>query len=132
MFGHCLYNENEKKALKPSGCDVLCIDANALVYISLNHVVETNASIKDVETMERDILAALRGCLMKICQFCGNPNTIFVAFDGVAPWSKVNRQRYRRFEPQTDRKVKLRSNERWDKTAFTPGTSFMKKLDEHI
>jgi 5'-3' exoribonuclease 2 len=70
-----------------------------------------------------------------------NPKLVYLAIDGVAPCSKMNQQRLRRYKTILEReetnKIKDRCNETynkdfWDTNAISPGTEFMEKLSSKI
>lgn len=65
------------------------------------------------------------------------PSFTFIAFDGVAPVSKMEQQRNRRYKSwfETSIMSKIKNKEDTDKEPtciFTPGTEFMNKLSEKI
>lgn len=64
-------------------------------------------------------------------------NRVFIAFDGVAPVAKLNQQRDRRYKSyytsQIQRDIEGKSyKETWNTSAITPGTSFMKDLNDTV
>jgi 5'-3' exonuclease len=64
-------------------------------------------------------------------------DSVFIAFDGVAPVAKLSQQRDRRYKSwytsQIQRDLEGASyKESWNTSAITPGTEFMKKLNTHV
>ena len=62
---------------------------------------------------------------------------IFIAFDGVAPVAKLKQQRDRRFKSLYQNNIskallKTVGPDPWNTTAITPGTLFMKMLNERV
>jgi 5'-3' exonuclease len=67
-----------------------------------------------------------------------NPQTrVFIAFDGVAPVAKLSQQRDRRYKSwytaQIQRDIEGAGyKEAWNTSAITPGTNFMRQLNEEV
>tara|TARA_B100001540_G_scaffold317609_2_gene351570 strand:+ start:633 stop:2156 length:1524 start_codon:yes stop_codon:yes gene_type:complete len=60
-----------------------------------------------------------------------NPKKLHICTDGIAPLAKVIQQRKRRYL-STLRKKLDNENNNWDSNAITPGTNFMKKLNNYM
>jgi 5'-3' exonuclease len=61
-----------------------------------------------------------------------NPSeSIYIAFDGVPPFAKINQQKNRRYKSAYQNKI-FNKKIVWDTCAITPGTLFMTKLNEAI
>jgi 5'-3' exoribonuclease 1 len=111
----------------------LYLDSNSIIYDCLRSIKEKNIS----SNMFEEIL------VKKVCETIDKyvmtikPNkTLFIAFDGVAPFAKMEQQKNRRYKSSLDslimERLKINTEKNWDKTAITPGTKFMKKLNLKI
>ena len=108
------------------------LDSNSIVYDCLRNL-DFDIDKKSFE--ER----LIENVCIKINEYITliKPNQyVFIAFDGVAPVAKLEQQRTRRykssFETKLIKKLGKTDNKVWDKTAITPGTEFMTKLDKRI
>lgn len=97
-------------------CTLLLIDANSLIY---DAVYENSTNLK--ESVYQKIID-LRNKV--------SAQTVFVAFDGVAPLAKMKQQKQRRYKSFLMRTL-LKKNS-WNTNAITPGTPFMNELDDYL
>jgi len=110
---------NHFKIIKPQkniACALLLVDANSFIY---DAVYESASNIK--ERVYQKIID-LRNKL--------KADTVFVAFDGVAPLAKMKQQKQRRYKSYLLRTM-LKKNT-WNTNAITPGTPFMNDLDQYL
>jgi 5'-3' exonuclease len=111
----------------------LYLDCNSIIYDAVRTI--DFASLK-----ESDIDAIITAVCVKIDEYiyllkpCQN---VFIAFDGVAPVAKLDQQRSRRYKSLYQTTIsrsifKSVTADPWNTTAITPGTMFMKKLNDKI
>jgi len=127
-FSYVIKNHrNIVKRLRGSNINFhnLYMDCNSIVYDVVH-------SLDSIDENTDDII--IKMVLEKIDKyiFTVRPsNTIFIAFDGVAPFAKMEQQRTRRFKSWFMNKA-LNQNDKWNTAKITPGTEFMKKLTEKL
>ena len=122
-----------KLSANPINVDNLYLDCNSIIYdavykMKINVMTENAANqiiLKVVETIKEYIN------LLK------PKDKLIIAFDGVAPVAKLDQQRSRRFKSTyqntiTKSLLKNTDPDPWNTTAITPGTVFMKFLDDKI
>lgn len=90
--------------------DVFMIDFNCLIHRYLHD-----------DNPIQSVLDALETVLNTVC--CGKQ--IFLAMDGVVPYAKIVQQRYRRFRIKE-------GDSTFDRNQISPGTPYMKELEEGI
>lgn len=111
----------------------LYLDSNSIIYDCLRKIKEKNLTTNKFEDiLINDICLTIDSYVKSI-----KPDkTLFIAFDGVAPFAKMEQQKNRRYKSSLDiqimKHLKIQNNIGWDKTAITPGTKFMKKLNSRI
>jgi len=113
--------------------DNLYLDCNSIIYDVVHNIDFTKLDDTDVNTIIRNVLNKLDEY---ICELKPK-NNIFIAFDGVAPVAKLEQQRNRRYKSLYQNNIsksifKDSKPDPWNTTAITPGTLFMKKLNESI
>lgn len=113
----------------------LYMDCNSLIY----DAVKNNPTYDKGKSAEYE-KELIRMVCSKIDYYVSvlNPQTrVFIAFDGVAPVAKLSQQRDRRYKSwytaQIQRDIEGAGyKEAWNTSAITPGTNFMRRLNEEV
>jgi 5'-3' exonuclease len=113
----------------------LYMDCNSLIYdaVKNNPTYEKGRN----KEYERELIVAVCNKIDYYVSLLKPRDRVFVAFDGVAPVAKLSQQRDRRYKSwytgqiQRDIDGKL-YKETWNTSAITPGTKFMKDLNESV
>jgi 5'-3' exoribonuclease 1 len=112
----------------------LYLDCNSIIY----DVVHNTDFSKLVDT---DVNTIIKSVCSKIDEYIGlikPDNSVFIAFDGVAPVAKLEQQRSRRYKSAYQNFItktiynKVDATDPWNTTAITPGTKFMSHLNTSI
>ena len=107
----------------------LYLDSNSIIYDVVNSLMDDLTSVNII----KNVLIKIEN----IIQILQPTTLIYIAFDGVAPVAKLNQQRERRYkswyqgEIQSKLFNKVKKNA-WNTTAITPGTLFMKELNDKM
>ena len=122
-----------KLSSNPIKVDNLYLDCNSIIYDAVYKMEATvitenvcNLIISRVIQIIKDYIDTLKP-----------NNNVIIAFDGVAPVAKLEQQRSRRFKSLYQNSLsrsifKNTGPDPWNTTAITPGTVFMKELDEKV
>ena len=128
---------NEKKKDK---IDNLYLDSNSIIYDAFNN------NIKNNNLDESQLINAVCDKLIYYIKLIEPAKQVFIAFDGIAPLAKLNQQRNRRYMSILQKQLADESNDndnndnnndnndnnntksKWNTSAITPGTEFMKQL----
>lgn len=114
------------------------------LYLDLNGLIHTathnNDQILSYAQDELDVVVSMFAYIDHLISTIRPSQLLYLAVDGVPPRAKINQQRKRRFKAAMDLEkqlVKTDSEELSEKKAFdsnciTPGTEFMRKVDEGI
>ena len=111
----------------------LYLDCNSIIYDAVRNIDFTSLKESEVD-------AIIRAVCVKIDEYINllKPNkNVFIAFDGVAPFAKLEQQRNRRYKSLYQANISRSifnsvGTDPWNTTAITPGTIFMQKLNEKI
>jgi len=121
------YFENSLKV------DNLYLDCNSIIYDSYHKMDVTKIDESVASSIIRSVISKIEEYIhtIKPCQ------TVIIAFDGVAPVAKLEQQRNRRYKSwfQNEYSKKLFNKPKedvWNTAAITPGTKFMKELNETV
>ena len=124
----------------PNSSHILYIDGNCLIHPKCFEILEqinnNTMSGQNISQLMFQSIVSYIDFLVKYVK----PKICYFAVDGVGPAAKINQQRYRRYKAMHDTDVKnkiknkhgIMSNVEWSNTVITPGTEFMKELDEYL
>jgi 5'-3' exoribonuclease 1 len=105
------------------------LDCNSIIYDSYYLLEKSNMGEYEnfEETLIQTIIEKIKGYIEMV-----NPSICtYIAFDGVAPFAKMEQQRIRRYK-SNDAKIKKLPKISWNTIFITPGTEFMEKLSTAI
>jgi len=114
--------------------DNLYMDCNSIIYDAVRN-------IQFDEITESQSVSIIKAVIIKIEEYItliSPSKTVFIAFDGVAPAAKLEQQRNRRYKSWYQNEIrkaifdKTTEADPWNTTAITPGTIFMKDLNEAV
>jgi 5'-3' exonuclease len=108
------------------------MDCNSIIYDAFRDI-EKNYSPQQgpIETL---IINTVIANIKKYVYMIKPSEYLYIAFDGVAPFAKMEQQRTRRYKSQfmTQNAETSTTNQIWNSAAITPGTNFMNTLSEKI
>lgn len=116
----------------------LYMDCNSILYDSYRTIPDVSS--KTLYELETEILAQTCIQIEHYITQIRPTETVYIAFDGVAPVAKMEQQRNRRykswFETAVIQQIEGKDNSLFDPTKtscmFTPGTPFMNRLSSHM
>lgn len=146
--------------VKPSVVHNLYLDSNSIVYDAYHSIVKDNGG--NTSSANKDVIVSrvIHQIETYIADLHPTQN-VFIAFDGVPPMAKVRQQRARRLKGQFEKQMKRQiidsyrasststspsavsvavsstllagaNNSDWDPIVITPGTDFMKYMNDRI
>lgn len=113
----------------------LYIDANGIIYNNIKNTLDYFESNKDInfniDNFEEKLIDGVIAYLNKLIKKIKPTNNVIIAFDGAPPLAKIYQQRTRRFKNSYLNHL-FKKEFSWDTCSISPGTNFMKKLDNSI
>ena len=117
----------------------LYMDCNSILYDAYHSISPSASSSMNIDEFQSVLLDKTAKRIEKYIEQIHPTDTIYIAFDGVAPMAKMEQQRNRRYKSWFESSI-LNSIEptktpvEIEKTTcmFTPGTQFMTRLSEYI
>jgi 5'-3' exonuclease len=108
------------------------MDCNSIIYDAVRNIEEDEESRKlSVNEIESLIIDNVIINIKKYISLIKPKNSVFIAFDGVAPYAKMEQQRTRRYKSSYMSKINNKKS-LWNTSAITPGTNFMINLSTRI
>jgi 5'-3' exonuclease len=146
FFAWLLKNYNNKiiQKTKNTNTDILYLDSNCLFhpicFKTLDELAIKNPKIlNNNDKLEEYMFENIIKYTEEIINYVKPTKYIFMAVDGVAPMSKLNQQRKRRYKSVYDSEIinniKKKYNKpiyKWNNIVITPGTEFMEKLHNKL
>uniref|UniRef100_A0A6C0EVQ4 Xrn1 N-terminal domain-containing protein n=1 Tax=viral metagenome TaxID=1070528 RepID=A0A6C0EVQ4_9ZZZZ len=136
-FSHIVrdYGQIIKKLLSLPHIDNLYMDCNSLIYDAVKNSPTYDKTKKT--DYEKELINMVCKKIDYYVESLKPRKRVFVAFDGVAPVAKLTQQRDRRYKSwytaQLQREFEGKAyKEAWNTSAITPGTNFMKELNETV
>jgi len=138
-FSNIICNYKQHILLKPSDNITtkvsLYMDCNSIIYDVFYSLDMNTINENDIEKI------IIENVIQKINQYINivNPTRYaFIAFDGVAPFAKMEQQRTRRYKSKHSLEIehtffnKINRTHKWNTSSITPGTQFMNMLSEKV
>ena len=113
--------------------DNFYLDCNSIIYDAIHNIDFTTIKESDSDIIIKNVILKID----EYIQIIKPTNNLLIAFDGVAPVAKLDQQRERRYKSLFQTKIsrsiyKNTKPDPWNTSAITPGTNFMKKLNDTI
>jgi len=113
----------------------LYMDCNSIIYDAVRELETANCdgNIKmEILQFENALIEKVISAIDCYIQQISPEKTVYIAFDGVAPFAKMIQQRCRRYKSQHMSILQFDASksatEKWNTSQITPGTPFMKKM----
>lgn len=137
-FSYIIKNHHKiMKEYSNSPIHELYFDSNSIIYDSIRNILKNELLQLQLQLQHQKIYQTICLQIEMYIKEINPTELVYISFDGIAPFAKLNQQRERRFKGQYTKEIlknvlaKPSGNE-WDTCAITPGTSFMKQLDIYV
>lgn len=105
--------------------------SSIIIPSRLRRMKETDESTESTTSKSpNDLHACVKSEVNRLVDIATPRKTVYLAIDGVAPMSKQNQQRQRRFRAAKEREGK--EDDAFDSTCITAGTEFMWELSQSL
>lgn len=138
-FSHIIKNYPQivKNIAPVVNFDILLMDCNSIIYDAF-YSIEKSIESRDwthAQIESKIISIVIQNIHMYVSKI--NPTQlVYIAFDGVAPFAKMDQQRRRRYKTaymeDVDVKIGKNTSKIWNTASITPGTDFMNKLSHDV
>lgn len=112
-------------------CDTLYLDFNGMIHGCASEVIKKYPSLK-YEEYYPFIFDAIIDAIISVINIVRPKKMLYIAIDGLCPRAKMQQQRKRRYMTVWRKQFDKDSNIKWDSNVITPGTDFMKYLDNKL
>ena len=140
-FSYILKNHSKiiKKIEKNRKPNNFYLDCNSIIYDVINNSENNITELSKNNVIINLVLSKIEDYII----FVSPDTNVYIAFDGVAPFAKLEQQRQRRYKSwyqskihdriflnkKENKKETKKENKKWNTAAITPGTEFMKELN---
>ena len=105
----------------------LFMDCNSIIYDVFRKIeMQQPDLLLHNDALESEIINKVISCIHEYVYYIKPTDCLYIAFDGVAPFAKMDQQRIRRYKNSSP------SATSWSTSNITPGTSFMDKLSKNV
>ena len=125
------------KKIKNNVYSHLYMDCNSIIYDTYNKIAAEIKNNLTVDELEDFIITKTFEKIEEYIRYICPSKTIYIAFDGVAPFAKMEQQRSRRYKNTflaniTESGEITECVSKWSTIEITPGTAFMTKLTNFL
>ena len=118
----------------------LFLNLNCAIHPCCHEIINNYNSGLNKEKLENKMITEVLNYIEKLTKLV-DPSLLYISIDGVAPCAKMNQQRLRRYKSVYEKKIvndikqkldALENKLEWNTNAISPGTPFMKRLNDRI
>ena len=110
----------------------LYLDSNSIIYDSIREIDKAGKMLPVPSDNYKNISAMVCTKLQKYIDEIRPSNTVYIAFDGVAPLAKMKQQRNRRYRSAFMEAHGIVPKSVFSTSLITPGTDFMDFLSKYV
>ena len=121
----------QKFGKTPMSVQNLYMDCNSVIYDAIRELQKEDALNASAYDNYKRISARVCNKIQEYIDAVKPSNTVYIAFDGVAPLAKMNQQKTRRYRSVFMEKHNIVRKSTFNSCLITPGTEFMEYLSEY-